>query len=150
MTLEVLANVDIEKHPIHPVILATKGEDGVYRIAKTSSTTGAIPVAPLPTSRSLANAPYVRDYSGANVLDSAWAEIVTTLTAAVSRIHVFDSCGYQVRLATGAAASEAEIFRIAPGGDGIVDIAIPAGTRLAIRSASGTIASGTLIINFLS
>lgn len=100
--------------------------------------------------RTVANAPYARDYSVSNISDAAWSEIVASTGARIRKMHIFDSSGAQVKLAMGAAGAESEVFRIEPGGPGGVELVIPVNTRLSVRAASGTISTGDLVINFLT
>jgi hypothetical protein len=140
----------VGENEVAPVIIVTKCEDGVMRVAKTNNTTGVLPVEQVSSPRYNANAVYARDYSINGINSSGWSEIVTSLANAVSRLHIFDSSGFPVMLAVGAIGSEQEVFRISPGGDGLVDLLIAAGSRLSIKATSGTIYDGNLQINFLS
>jgi len=93
---------------------------------------------------------YQRDYSINGISSASWSEIVSSLPSNVTRIHIFDSCGEPVMVGKGTAGNEVETFRIAPGGDGAVDLSIEAGARLSVKTVSGTVNDGKLLINFLA
>lgn len=88
------------------------------------------------------------DYSAANVTTGAWVQLVASTSAIVTEIDVFDSSGATLELGTGAAASETRLVIITPGGNGKLNVAIPASTRVSVRAISGTASVGELDINF--
>jgi len=90
------------------------------------------------------------DHDSGNVTNAAYVEIDASLAAAVKRLHIFDSSGEGLILATGAASSEVDLLYIPPGGFSCpVDIDIAATTRLSIKALSTTTTVGTLIITAL-
>jgi hypothetical protein len=86
-----------------------------------------------------------RDYSNSSV-STSWAEL-TASSPLVSKIQVFDSSGSILYLGIGASGSEVISLVIIPGGNGYIDFKIPAGSRVSIRTASGSVSAGNLIIN---
>ena len=90
------------------------------------------------------------DYSSTNVTTGAYVELIASTSGEINRLHIFDSSGEIMILATGAAASETDIFYIEPGGPGPVDVNIPAGTRVSVRALSADATLGDLVINGLS
>ena len=100
--------------------------------------------------RSKANAPVVTSYSSTNVTSSAYVQIVASTTSTVNMVEIFDSSGVALYFATGGAGSEVNQFVIYPGGNGQVQFAIAAGTRLSLKAVSTSATSGTGIINLYS
>ena len=87
------------------------------------------------------------DYSSVNVTTGAYVTLIASTAFAVKRMQVFDSSGQTLKIATGAAASEVDRFLVFPGGNGDVDIAVPAGTRISIRAVSASATVGEISIN---
>ena len=87
------------------------------------------------------------DYSSVNVTTGAWVQLVASTSAVVTEIDIFDSSGATLELGTGAAASETRLIIITPGGNGKLNVAIPASTRVSVRAISGTASVGELDIN---
>ncbi len=82
-------------------------------------------------------------YSSTNVTTGAWVQIDASTAAAINALTVFDSCGQTLELGTGAAAAETRVLIVTPGGfDGILPLAIAAGTRLSLRAISGNCTTG--------
>ena len=100
-----------------------------------------------PTGRARANAPVVTTYSSTNVTSGAYVQLVASTTSATNMIEIFDSSGVALYFATGAAGSEVNQFVIYPGGNGQVNFAIAASTRLSVKAVSTSATSGTGIIN---
>lgn len=90
------------------------------------------------------------DYSTTNVTTAAYVQLVASTTVEINRLHIFDSSGQDFVLAVGAAASEVDQINISPGGwDSAVDLYIPSGSRISIKSKSATASSGILLITGL-
>jgi hypothetical protein len=134
-----------DKERVRPVIPVGRTASGELIIPDADPATGAIPVQDIPLSPILTA---YEDYSISNLSES-WTQIVASTSADIRRLHIFDSSGKMILLGFGAAGDEEEKFTIAPGGDGVVNMLIPSGTRLSIKSMSGTIVDGELLINFL-
>lgn len=90
------------------------------------------------------------DYTGTSVTTGAYVELVSSSSADINRMSVFDSSGETLKIAVGAAASEVDQFNIFPGGNGIVDLFIPSGSRISVRAVSATASVGELNINCFS
>lgn len=88
-------------------------------------------------------------YSSTNVTTGAYVQLIASTAAVINKIQIFDSSGQTLALAFGAAASEVNKIYIFPGGNGDVDMAIPAGTRVSVIAISATASVGELDINFL-
>jgi hypothetical protein len=112
-----------------------------------SSDSDALPTAVNGLAR--ANAPIRNVYSSTNVTTAAYVQLVASTSAAIKKLQIFDSSGESLYLAVGAALSEVDQIFIFPGGNDIVDLAIPAGSRISVKSVSATISSGELLINCL-
>jgi hypothetical protein len=68
----------------------------------------------------------------------------------VFKLHIFDSSGEPIILAVGSGGAEVDTFLIEPGGTGAVEVSIPAGSRLSVKSAgAAAVNDGLLIINLL-
>jgi hypothetical protein len=87
------------------------------------------------------------DYSVTPVLTSAYVQLVASTATAATMLEIFDSSGEAMILAVGAAASEVDQFYIIPGGNGIVELAIPAGSRISIKAKTATASVGLSVIN---
>lgn len=90
------------------------------------------------------------DYTSTSVTTGAWVQLVASLSSEVQEIEIFDSSGQTLELGTGAAASEARLILVFPGGNGRVPVRIASGTRVSIRAVSATANAGELDINFYS
>lgn len=90
------------------------------------------------------------DYSVTSVLTSAYVQLTASTSALVNRIEIFDSSGETLILAVGAAASEVDQLFIFPGGNGPVDLKIPAGSRISVKAKTADATIGYLAINLYS
>lgn len=88
-------------------------------------------------------------YSTTPVTTAAYVELVASNADVVNELFIFDSSGQTIVLATGAAASEVDKLYIVPGGNGLVPLAIPAGTRVSIKAVSANATVGEISISFL-
>lgn len=76
-------------------------------------------------------------------------ELVAVTAAPIKKIQVIDDIGQYMALYTGAAASETLLCGLGLGGS-LIDVDIPAGTRISIASLTGSpITAGRMFINFL-
>jgi len=89
------------------------------------------------------------DFSINNVSDTAYEEIHASTPFKVRKVQIFMSSGTPLLLAFGAIGSEQDKLIIISGGNGVIDFAIPETTRLSVKSMSGFVDSGLLLINFL-
>lgn len=90
-------------------------------------------------------------YSSTSVTTGAWVQLIASTAAEINSLMLFDSSGQTLELGTGAAASEARVLIIPPGGfDGPVPLRIASGTRVAIRAISATASVGEINITGLS
>jgi hypothetical protein len=80
-------------------------------------------------------------------LSTSYTQIVSSTIADIHSLDIFDSSGSAFIIGVGAAASEITQMYVAPGG-GNWPLFIPAGSRVAIKTTSGTPASGTMYANF--
>lgn len=98
--------------------------------------------------RAKASAPARLNYVSTNVTTGAYVELVASTTSATSQIEIFDSSGETLEIAVGALASEVAQIYIVPGGNKIVPLLIPAGSRVAVKAVSNSATTGELVINF--
>lgn len=89
------------------------------------------------------------NYASTAVDTTNWQQIVASLAAATVKMQIFDSSGSLLELGTGAAAAETRKMLITPGGNGLVEVQIAAGTRLSIRAVDATANTGFLAINII-
>lgn len=90
------------------------------------------------------------NYTSTNVTTGAYVELVASTSAAINQLQIFDSSGETLVLAVGAAASEVDQIYVFPGGNGVTDLAIAAGSRISVKAISASATSGELTINCLS
>ena len=100
--------------------------------------------------RSKSNAPVYNVYSSTNVTTSAYVQLVASTTSVTNMIEIFDSSGQSMIIGVGASGSEVVQLYTLPGGNGQVPLAIPAGSRVAIKALTASATSGYLTINFYS
>lgn len=91
------------------------------------------------------------DFAATNVTNAAYVQILASLAVTTKTIQVFMSSGQPLLLAIGAAASEVDTAYLLPGGNGLLNVQIPAGSRLSVKAlpAAATVIEGTLIINVM-
>lgn len=90
------------------------------------------------------------DYTTTNVTTAAYVQLTASTAATVNQIEIFDSSGEALILAVGAAASEVDQLYIFPGGNGPVQLAIPASSRISVKAKTATASAGFLAINLYS
>lgn len=90
-------------------------------------------------------------YSGTNVTTGAYVTLVASTPIPVSHLIVCDNSGHILKIASGAAASEIDLFTVSINACLLVPIAptLPAGTRLSIRAIDATANSGYNTVSFL-
>lgn len=88
------------------------------------------------------------DYSSP-VTTSTYTQLVAALSAAVSQLFIFDSSGQTLVLAVGAAGFEVDQAYIIPGGNGELNLKIPAGSRVSIKAVSANATTGEINATFL-
>lgn len=81
------------------------------------------------------------------VTTSAYTQVIASTSANVKQLEIFDSSGQLLVVAFGAASSEVDQFYILPGGNGVIPVKIPAGTRVSIKAVSANASTGYLAIN---
>jgi hypothetical protein len=96
-------------------------------------------------------APVTLNKSTTPVTNSAYVQVVASLSAAVSKITVSNSGNAPILLATGTIGNEVNRLAIHPANAATTyDLYMPAGTRISVISADGTLNSGFTVINFIS
>lgn len=91
------------------------------------------------------------DFSSDNVDNSAWVELISSVGAtAIKKAQIFMSTGEPLLIGFGAVASEVSQGYIMPGGNGFIDLEIPANTRISLKAVNAvTVNEGNLLVNFL-
>lgn len=92
----------------------------------------------------------LHDYASVNVTTGAYVELIASTVAEAVQLEITDTSTQLLVLAFGAAASEVDTLYIPPGGNGLVNIVVPIGTRLSIKAISGNATTGYLAINAYS
>lgn len=108
------------------------------------------PVSGTVTVTYLASTAFVRnDYSSINVTTGAYVELVASTASQYRKLQIFDSSGQTLKIAFGAAASEVDKLLVFPGGNDVIEVNLPASTRVSIRAVSATASVGEICINFI-
>lgn len=93
------------------------------------------------------------NFSTSNVTNSGYTELLNTIgPTEAKKVNIFMSAGDPMYLAFGAPSSEVNKMIIPPGGipHTVIELTIPAGTRLSLkRLDTGTTSSGRIIVNFM-
>lgn len=109
-----------------------------------------IAVEALETAQNLDVVQFARlEYSSTNVTTAAYVELIASTTALTKKLQIFDSSGQTLYLALGAAASEVDKLIIVPGGNGDIQVSIPASTRISLKAISATANTGEIVVNLL-
>lgn len=87
------------------------------------------------------------DYSTTSVTTGAYVQLIASTSSAAKQLEIFDSSGQTLVLAFGGSGSEVDKIYITPGGNGIVPLSIPSGTRLSIKAVSANATEGEIVIN---
>lgn len=82
------------------------------------------------------------------VSNAGYTELIASTTAAIRSMTWFESSGFPMVVAIGAAASEVDLFVVPPGGfNGRIPMNIPAGSRISIKElVSDAISANTFIV----
>ncbi len=143
--------------PISGTVAAT--QSGTWNITNISGTvslpTGAATETTLATT---ANPNFGRskvqqafnDYTGSAVTTAAYVTLIASTSAIVNQLQVFDSSGETIIIAVGAAASEIDQCYVFPGGQGDINLRIPAGSRVSLKAKTATASVGYLALNLFS
>lgn len=118
--------------------------------ADTSLVVALSPNSPAPASSGHTSVQLVRnDYSSTNVTTAAYVQLIASTSDTTNQLFIFDSSGQTLFLAVGAAASEVNKAYIVPGGNGELNLTIPAGSRVSVKAVSASATSGELSITLL-
>lgn len=115
-----------------------------------ASNQSSIPVTPGPATGRISVSIIRNVYSSTNVTTAAYVQLVASTSASINLLDIFDSSGQTLVIGVGASGSEVPQFNIYPGGNGSIPLAIPSGSRIAIKAISGTASTGELDINAFS
>lgn len=88
------------------------------------------------------------NYASTNVTTSAYTELLSLTPVEYNKVEVFDSSGELMIFAVGPLGSEVDNFYIFPGGNGPVNLKVPAGSRICIKAKTATATEGYIAINF--
>lgn len=111
--------------------------------------TPVTPSAPLPVVNTLEIKEYSTIDTAVNPIDaSAWVEFVSSTLTDIKKIQFFVPSGASVLVGIGASGSEVEAGIIAPGG-WEVEINVPAGETISLKTVSGTVNDGLIVANLL-
>lgn len=90
------------------------------------------------------------DYTLTSVTTGAYIQLTASTASSVNTVEIFDSSGQALILAVGAASLEVDQLYIFPGGNGKIDLAIPASSRISIKAKTATANVGFIAINLYS
>lgn len=80
----------------------------------------------------------------------SYFEVIATTTNNIRQVLAFDTTGLYITLAVGGAGSEVVECIIGPGNDQIINVNIPAGSRISIRGTESTsFSAGSIAFNWL-
>lgn len=105
-------------------------------------------VASTTTGTPIANSPVYNAYASSNITTTAYVPLVASTANPVNTIHIFDSSGQAMILATGPSGSEVDQIYVPPGGDTFT-LYIPVGTRIAYKALTADATAGYLLMDFL-
>jgi hypothetical protein len=88
------------------------------------------------------------DTASTNISNITYLQLIASTSQTTVKIQVIEDIGEFMALYTGASSSEVLLCAL-PLGGGEVEVTIPAGTRISVKSLNNTISSGKLIINLL-
>lgn len=110
---------------------------------------------PLPVSGSLTVSPpsvyavsSLIDTSSTNISNVTYLQLIASTSQPTVKVQIIEDIGEFMALYTGASSSEVLLCAL-PLGGGEVEVSVPAGTRISIKSLNNTISSGKLIMNLL-
>lgn len=82
-----------------------------------------------------------------SITTSAYTQLVAATALPIYRLEIYNSTGETLVLAAGAESSETDFMYVMPGGNGMVDMFIPDGTRVSVKAVSANTSGGELTIN---
>jgi hypothetical protein len=96
------------------------------------------------------NLVYRNHETAGDITTGAYTTILAASSDKIRQLHIFDSSGQGLILATGAAASETDVLYIPPGGfNGPINLYIASGTRLSLKALTATVDVGDFIMTAL-
>lgn len=125
------------------------GSDGTNARTLSTDTSGNLNVNTASSSGRTSVQLVRNDYTSTNVTTSAYTQLIASTSDTVNYLYIFDSSGQTLFLAVGAAASEVNKAYIVPGGNGILNLTIPSGSRISIKAVSANATVGELSITLL-
>ncbi len=104
----------------------------------------------LPASAGLSKADFaINTNSSTNITSAAYVQLIASTAAAAKQVYIFEGFGTSMKLAFGGAGAEVDQIYVDPGGPGLIPLAVPAGTRVSVKSVATTANTGEFIINLL-
>ncbi len=85
-------------------------------------------------------------YASTNVTTSAYVQLIASTANAVNTICISSSNGANIKVATGANASEVDRIYLPGGGAGCYAINIPASTRVSLKAIDVTASTGYFLL----
>jgi len=87
-------------------------------------------------------------YSSTTYAPGAWTQLIASTAQNMNMVEIFDSSGNTALLGTGALGFEVALTQIVPGGNGLIQLRIDAGTRIVARPFIAVPNSTELVLNF--
>lgn len=91
----------------------------------------------------------VFSYSGTNVTTSAYVTLLISTPFTVSKLQVCDTSGQVLKIASGIAGSEVDLFTNQVSGCVIIPIYLLVGQRLSIKAISASATTGYNTVSFV-
>lgn len=88
------------------------------------------------------------DTSVTNITNSTYLQLVASTTQTTTKIQIVEDIGEYMALYIGSSGNEAILCAL-PLGGGEVEVSVPSGTRLSIKSLNNNITTGKIIFNLL-
>lgn len=89
-------------------------------------------------------------YASTNVTTAAYVTLVASTPISVSHVEVCDTSTKLLKIASGTAGNEKDLFTVFISGCVTLPYFIPAGTRLSIKAVDATASSGFNTFSFLN
>lgn len=87
-------------------------------------------------------------YSSTTYAPGSWTQLIASTAQNMNMVEIFDSSGNTALLGTGASGFEVALTQIVPGGNGLIQLRIDAGTRIVARPFIAVPNSTELVLNF--
>lgn len=91
----------------------------------------------------------VLSYSSTNVTTSAYVQLIASTSTSAGHLEVCDTSAHLLKIASGAAGSETDLFTVQPSGCVVLSIYLVPGTRLSIEAIDANATTGFNTVSLL-